>query len=189
MSHEAPTTEAVLVSATPTVPDRPPRTVTYPLGHPRLLGIVPGSIVVGHDGSAGADAALEVALGLARDLAVPIAVIRVWSIFDAPNPVGFRFGYASSFPELATAVQHALIDDTARAAARHPALRPQFREVRDVPAEALPRLSEGARMLVLGSRGLGSVRSALIGSVSASCVHRATCPVLIVPTRTPAATS
>ncbi|MBF4578428.1 universal stress protein [Frigoribacterium sp. VKM Ac-2530] len=154
---------------------------TYPLGDPRLLGIEPGSIVVGHDGSPGADAALEVALGLADDLGVPIAVIRTWSIFDAPNPAGFTFGYASSFPELATAVQKALGEDTAAATARHPDLRPQLREVRDVPEEALPRLSAGARMLVMGSRGLGSVRSALLGSVSASCVHRATCPVLIVP--------
>lgn len=154
---------------------------TYPLGDPRLLGIEPGSIVVGHDGSAGADEALDVALDLAHDLGVPIAVVRTWSIFDAPNPAGFRFGYASSFPELATAVQKALIEDTAAAAARHPELRPQFREVRDVADEALPRLSAGAKMLVLGSRGMGSVRSALLGSVSSSCLHRATCPVLVVP--------
>ncbi|OII26120.1 hypothetical protein BIV04_14205 [Frigoribacterium sp. MCBA15_019] len=141
----------------------------------------PGSIVVGHDGSAGADAALDVALDLAHGLGVPIAVVRTWSIFDAPNPAGFKFGYASSFPELATAVQKALIEDTATAAARHPDLRPQFREVRDVAEEALPRLATGARMLVMGSRGMGAVRSALLGSVSTSCVHRATCPVLIVP--------
>jgi nucleotide-binding universal stress UspA family protein len=156
---------------------------TYSPDDPRLLGIERGSIVVGHDGSAGADAALEVALGLADDLGVPIAVVRTWSIFDAPNPAGFTFGYASSFPELATAVRKALGEDTAAATARHPGLRPQLREVRDVPEEALPRLSVGARMLVMGSRGMGSVRSALLGSVSTSCIHRATCPVLIVPSQ------
>jgi nucleotide-binding universal stress UspA family protein len=166
-------------AAPPAAPSR--HVETYPLGDPRLLGIEPGSIVVGHDGSAGADAALEVALQLAHDLDVPIAVVRTWSIFDAPDPAGFRFGYASSFPELATAVQKALGEDTAAATARHPDVRPQLREVRDVPEEALPRLSVGARMLVMGSRGMGSVRSALLGSVSTSCIHRATCPVLIVP--------
>jgi len=155
--------------------------VTYPVGDPRLLGIARGSIVVGHDGSADADAALDVAFGLARDLHAPLAVIRVWSIFDAPRLPGFRFEYASSFPELATAVQKAVTADTEPLAARYPTVRPQVREVRDVPDEALPRLAEGARMLVVGSRGLGTVRAAVLGSVSSSCLHRATCPVLVVP--------
>jgi hypothetical protein len=112
---------------------------TYSPGDPRLLGIERGSIVVGHDGSAGADAALEVALGLADDLGVPIAVVRTWSIFDAPNPAGFTFGYASSFPELATAVRKALGEDTAAATARHPGLRPQLREVRELGSGTCPR--------------------------------------------------
>lgn len=165
----------------PTTTTAPTSTVSYPVGDPRLLGIEPGSIVVGHDGSAGADAAVEVALGLARDLALPIAVVRVWSIFDAPRLPGFRFGYASSFPELATAVQEAVVADTTALAVDYPSVHPQVREVRDLPDEALPRLAEGARMLVVGSRGLGTVGAAVLGSVSRSCLHRATCPVLVVP--------
>lgn len=37
-----------------------------------------------------------------------------------------------------------------------------------------------ADLLVLGSRGLGVLQEALLGSVSLHCLHHATCPVLIV---------
>jgi nucleotide-binding universal stress UspA family protein len=44
----------------------------------------------------------------------------------------------------------------------------------------LVEASEGADMLVLGHRGLGAVRSAMLGSVGLHCVLHATCPVTVV---------
>jgi nucleotide-binding universal stress UspA family protein len=38
----------------------------------------------------------------------------------------------------------------------------------------------GAGLIVMGSRGLGGVRRALMGSVSDSVVRHAHCPVLVV---------
>ncbi|MFL5990716.1 MAG: universal stress protein [Rubrobacteraceae bacterium] len=38
----------------------------------------------------------------------------------------------------------------------------------------------GATMIVMGSRGLGAVRRALMGSVSDSVVRHAHCPVLVM---------
>ena len=38
----------------------------------------------------------------------------------------------------------------------------------------------GAGLIVLGSRGLGPLRRALVGSVSDSVVRHAHCPVLVV---------
>jgi nucleotide-binding universal stress UspA family protein len=48
--------------------------------------------------------------------------------------------------------------------------------------QAIVHLAEelGAGLIVMGSRGLGGVRRALMGSVSASVVHHAHCPVMIV---------
>lgn len=48
------------------------------------------------------------------------------------------------------------------------------------PSAALVRLSRGADLLVIGSRGLGGFTGLLLGSVGQQCVHHATCPVLIV---------
>src|SRR5215216_6740505 len=48
--------------------------------------------------------------------------------------------------------------------------------------QAIVHLAEelGAGLIVMGSRGLGGVRRALMGSVSDSVVHHAHCPVMVV---------
>ena len=50
------------------------------------------------------------------------------------------------------------------------------------PDKEIIRLSEeiGATLIVMGSRGLGAVRRALMGSVSDSVVKHAHCPVLVM---------
>ena len=52
----------------------------------------------------------------------------------------------------------------------------------DNPAAEIVRLGEDmdAGLIVVGSRGLGGVRRALMGSVSDSVVRHAHCPVLVV---------
>jgi nucleotide-binding universal stress UspA family protein len=48
------------------------------------------------------------------------------------------------------------------------------------PADYLVKMSEGAAMVVVGSRGRGPIRSKLLGSVSVRLVRKALCPVVVV---------
>ena len=50
------------------------------------------------------------------------------------------------------------------------------------PAEQLVAASHGANLLVVGSRGLGTFRGMLLGSVSMHCAQQAHCPVVVVRT-------
>jgi nucleotide-binding universal stress UspA family protein len=51
------------------------------------------------------------------------------------------------------------------------------------PADHVVELARArnATLIVVGSRGLGAVAGALLGSVSSAIIHRADRPVLVVP--------
>jgi nucleotide-binding universal stress UspA family protein len=51
---------------------------------------------------------------------------------------------------------------------------------RDPPAAALVARSRGAGLVVVGSRGRGTVRGALLGSVSQAVLQHADAPVAVV---------
>ncbi len=139
-----------------------------------------GRIVVGHDGSAGADAALQVALELGRDLSASVVIVRSWSIDTAPRGAVFHDGYAASFSEIGETVRAVLREETAERTLGYPDVDTELRGVLGPPAEVLSELSAQARMLVVGSRGLGGVAGMLLGSVSDRCTRYARCPVLVV---------
>ena len=158
---------------------------TTPTGAPEELPAPApaGSIVVGHDGSTDADYALSTALGLADQLQAPVVVVRAWSIDTAARPANWEFGYVSSFAEYSDAVRAALIEDTAASVRAFPTVSVDCSAVHSGPAGSLIEVSREARMLVVGSRGRGSLAGVLLGSVSDQCARLAVCPVLVTRRR------
>lgn len=141
------------------------------------------SIVVGHDGSTGADNALAAAVELAEQLSAPVAVVRAWGIATAPRPPDWEFGYVCSFDEYSAAVRDELIQDARAVIGTFQIVPVTYHAVRGVPSTILIAISRNARMLVVGTRGRGSLAGLLLGSVSEQCVRHAACPVLVVRPR------
>jgi nucleotide-binding universal stress UspA family protein len=65
-------------------------------------------------------------------------------------------------------------------AEKYPEVESHIQVVVDTPAQALMDRSYQADLVIVGSRGLGSVRGALLGSVSAEVLRHSHCPVAVV---------
>ena len=141
-------------------------------------------IVVGHDGSAGADMALSQALWLGERLGVGVLVVRAWSIDSAPADTLVNHGRVYSFDEASAKIADLLTGETRDVIERHRAADVTFRACLGQPASVLVTESEGALMLVVGSRGRGGFASLMLGSISEQCTRHARCPVLVVRPRT-----
>ena len=137
------------------------------------------TIVVGHDDSSGADAALETAFVLASALQVGLLVVRAWTVFTAPPGSMFHDGYAVPLDDVGERVRAELIAQAGPTSARHPEVHVEYSAVFGQAADALIATSRAARMLIVGSRGHGGFASLLLGSVSNQCAHHASCSVLI----------
>ncbi|WP_309620355.1 universal stress protein [Salinibacterium sp.] len=137
-------------------------------------------LVVGDDGSMGARRALEFTLDLAERLAAPVVVVRSWGIDPHTPAVAQILGYATSAADFTGQVLGELIRDTRETVNEHPGVDVEYRSGEESPAELLCEASIGSRMLVVGSRGLGGIAGLLLGSVSNTCLHESTRPVLVV---------
>jgi nucleotide-binding universal stress UspA family protein len=63
----------------------------------------------------------------------------------------------------------------------HPELTVQRQVSAGSPRTALLPAAAGARLLVIGSRGRGGLDDMSLGSVAHALLHRAPCPVAVVP--------
>lgn len=141
------------------------------------------TIVVGVDGSDGAQRALAWAVEEARlRSAVLRAVHTVRPVVLPSYVVGRAGGYVGPSREQMEEVGEAVLDEALKAVDIDggPALERRV-VLGQSPAESLVEASRDAELLVVGSRGLGGFRSLVVGSVSLQCVTHATCPVTVVP--------
>jgi len=134
-----------------------------------------GRVVVGVDGSAASQAALELAFTEADVHRVPLTAIVAWS----PSPEVALPPLVEQH-ELGALAETRLARLLAPLRRRHPEVDARGRVVTGVPHEVLLEASPGARLLVVGSRGLGGIRGLMLGSVSHALLHSADCPVAVV---------
>jgi nucleotide-binding universal stress UspA family protein len=150
-------------------------------------------ILICYDGSADARAAVDGAGRLMPGSNATVLVVweTLLETLSRHGSLGVGFGIAGAYAQDATdnALQKAALDTANDGAQRATAagLVAQPRVVNrrdDVFAEILAAAGDvGADAIVLGTRGLGSVRSLLLGSVSRAVLHHADRPVLVIPSQ------
>ena len=143
-------------------------------------------IVVGVDGSAGNAEVLDWA---AAEAVLRGATLRAVCVTQSPSAwvgMGDAMGSGISMTISESALEafgRATIDEVLSELA----LPKGLDLVKDVqvghPADVLVGLSAAADLLVVGSGGHGDIGSVLLGSVGMHCVHHASCPVVVVPTK------
>ncbi len=140
-------------------------------------------IVVGVDGSAASNAAVRWAAGeaLLRGSALRLVHVAALPVITYVASSGAAAIYdwqdqqAARILAEGAALAHRVGHDaggTVRCAAPE--------TYRSAPVPTLVDVSKGADMIVVGSRGMGSFRRGLLGSVSTGLLHHAHCPVAII---------
>lgn len=136
-----------------------------------------GRIVVGVDGSEGADLALDWAVGEARRTGGELDIVAS-SVLSGTSD--YIVTVDVSVPDAAT---RTVTDALDRVAGEAPEVVVRGEAKADPPAIALVEASREAGLLVVGSRGLGEFRGLLLGSVSHYLAMHAECPIVVVRKR------
>jgi len=136
-----------------------------------------GVIVLGYDGSDGADAALEEVIAIARAFGDRVLVTFGYGAIPA--------GGETQDQELAVEQLGQTAGAAAVARLRGAAIEAELVLVHGRPSESLIEVAaeRGARLIAVGSRGEGPVLGSILGSVTYKLVHRSSIPVLVCPVR------
>ena len=147
------------------------------------MSIFPAKILLAIDGSQEAGLAAQAAAELSKETG---SEVRMTYVLPAPAALIGHHTYSAEVRE--SVVEQARSEARQFLEGRAEQLRAEGAKVVDThlrigePDKEIIRLSEeiGATLIVMGSRGLGTVSRALMGSVSDSVVKHAHCPVLMM---------
>jgi nucleotide-binding universal stress UspA family protein len=147
------------------------------------MSIFPTRILLATDGSEEAElAALRaVELADATDSELHVVHVGVVPIFlqSYPGTLGY---YGKLHEQIEEESRELLRKQSLRVKAAGGTVAGAHLRMGEVALEIVALAEElGAGLIVMGCRGLGGVRRALMGSVSDSVVRHAHCPVLVVP--------
>ncbi len=139
-------------------------------------------VFVGINGSGGSGRAVQTGVEVAREWNAPLVLVTTWA--PAPpdpwdrGPVGYTSADAATRDYQATA-------EAANAAAveqvkgEHSDIHVEGRLIQAHPVDGLVQAAEGG-LLILGTRGHGSLAGAILGSTTLGVLHQTTSPVMVV---------
>ena len=138
-----------------------------------------GQIVVGYDGSACGEAALDAALELAGELGDGVVVVFGYA------PPGLWGGEIAEHEEAIEELGEKVMARRASRRAAERASRSRSQLVAKRGAEALIEVADerDARMIVVGSFGDPPLKGVILGSTPNKLLHMAERPVLVVPAK------
>jgi nucleotide-binding universal stress UspA family protein len=146
------------------------------------MSIFPTRILLATDGSEQAELAATRAVDIAEktDSELHVVHVGVVPIFlqSYPGTLGY---YGKLYEQIEEESRQRLRKQSLRVKAAGGTVAGTHLRMGEVALEIVALAEElGAGLIVMGSRGLGGVRRALMGSVSDSVVRHAHCPVLVV---------
>ncbi len=138
----------------------------------------PAPIVVGYDGSPSSHDALRWATAAAVRATAPLRIVEAFElvIYSRPSP-----GQVVPLEALQTAREKGLSALAEGVRLQQPGLTVETVLAGGSAAQALLAEAEHARLVVLGSRGLGGWTGLLVGSVAVQVTTHARCPVIVIP--------
>jgi nucleotide-binding universal stress UspA family protein len=148
------------------------------------MSIFPTKILLATDGSQDAELAATTAVNLAKSTNSELHVLTV-----GPGSPAYDLRSPEVVEELQKQTQNVLEEQVKRieqaggeVTQRHLRLAEHHPGSEHYPSDDVVRVAEeiGAGLIVMGSRGRGGIRRALMGSVSDSVVRHAHCPVMVV---------
>lgn len=148
------------------------------------MSVFPTKILLATDGSEDAELANSTAVDLANSTNSELHVVTV-----ARNPdpsyrteASFSLGYEDLMERIKQDAQETLDKEVKQIQESGGKVADAHLRIGESRDQEIVRLGEelGIGLIVMGSRGLGGMRRALMGSVSDSVVRNAHCPVMIV---------
>lgn len=131
-------------------------------------------VLVGIDGSPASEPATALAFDEASRRSVGLLALHAWADTHVSEWPGI------DWPTTESMAEEALAERLAGWQERYPDVRVERIVVRDRPAQQLVQRSEGAQLVVVGSRGRGGFAELLVGSVGETVTQMARVPIIVV---------
>src|SRR3954463_12825401 len=147
------------------------------------MSIFPTKILLATDGSEEAELALLTAVDLANRTDSELHVVHVGGDYHPGPEIALEPElYEETLLELEREAREVLAEQVKKVEEAGGTVAEAQLRMGGPPDQHIVELAEeiGAGLIAMGSRGLGGIRRALMGSVSASVVRHAHCPVLVV---------